>query len=99
MNRQKGFGFVSLVLLLIFLGSKSLQYHAFSHADEDSTACEWCEYTLLLEQTPFDTVPEGALNLTFPARVAVQPECSYLAIPLRLNLTFRNFSRPPPLSA
>ncbi len=99
MNRQRGFGFVSLVLLLIFLGSKSLQYHAFSHADEDGRVCEWCEYTLLLEQTPFDTVPESAPDLTLPSQVAAQPEFSYRAIPLRLNLTFRNFSRPPPFSA
>ena len=99
MNRQKGFGFVSLVLLLIFLGSKSLQYHAFSHADEDGTACEWCAYTLLLEQTPFDAVPESTPDLTFVSRIPSQPEFSYREVPLRLNLTFRNFSRPPPLSA
>ena len=99
MNRQKGFGFVSLLLLLIFLGSKSLQYHAFSHADEEGTACEWCAYTLHLEQTPFDAVQETAPEHTLFEEVPAEPQFSYKGIPLRLNLTFRNFSRPPPLSA
>lgn len=99
MNCQKGFGFVSLLLLLVFLGSKSLGYHAFSHADEDGTSCEWCEYTLLLEQTPFDTTPESVPDLSLLSRVADEPEFSYREVPLRQNLTFRNFSRPPPFSA
>jgi len=86
----------SLFLLLIFLGSKSVEYHAVSHLDGDSTECEWCDFALLLHTTPFEPAPETAPEIPHIVPIAGQPEYAYTQVLATKDFYYRNFSRPPP---
>ena len=88
--------FASLFLLLLFLGSKSLEYHTFSHLDGDSVDCEWCDFALLLHTTPFEPAPDTAPEIPLAFADAGQPEYTYAQVFASKDLYFRNFSRPPP---
>ena len=88
--------FGPLFLLLIFLGSKSLEYHTVSHLDGDPANCEWCDFALLLHSTPFEPAPEIVSEIPpafeYPVRYGSSYDCSYLSA----ALYFRNYGRPPP---
>ncbi|MEJ2584060.1 MAG: hypothetical protein P8Z38_03125 [Robiginitalea sp.] len=88
--------FASLFLLLIFLGSKSMEYHTATHMDGDTPDCEWCDYALLLHATPFEPTAEIASE-TPPGFIDPgYPDYSYSHSFISRELSFRNFSRPPP---
>jgi hypothetical protein len=86
----------SLLLLLIFLGSMTVEYHTISHVDGDSTDCEWCDFALLFHTTPFEPAPETT-PVTPPAFAdPVKAGYSHAQGFASRDLYFRNFSRPPP---
>ncbi len=88
--------FASLFLLLIFLGSKSMEYHTVTHVDEDSMECEWCDFALLLQATPFE--PASVASAEMVATLIETRRANYLFTPVFVakESDFRNFSRPPP---
>ena len=96
MKMQRWHWFASLFLLLIFLGSKSMEYHAVSHMDGDSTDCEWCDFALLLHTTPFEPAPETTPEFPLVVPIAGQPEYAFTQVFVSKAFYYRNFSRPPP---
>ena len=91
--------FASLFLLLIFLGSKSMEYHTVSHTDGDTAECEWCDFALLLHTTPFKPAAETFPEIPHGFEDAGHPEYTYAEDVVSKDLYFRNFSRPPPLGS
>ena len=89
--------FTALFLLALFLGSKGLEFHALSHEqDNDQVTCEWCDYALVLQSTPFEpatvshlvfTPTESAQN-SIPAKYLCSSQDRLAWEPL--------FGRPPP---
>lgn len=96
MKMRRWHWFASLFLLLIFLGSKSIEYHSVSHMDGDSADCEWCDFALLLQTTPFEPAVQTTTVFTPVITDVRHPENSYLRAFASKDLYFRNFSRPPP---
>jgi hypothetical protein len=96
MKMRRWHWFASLLLLLIFLGSKTIEYHSVSHMDGDSTECEWCDFALLLHTTPFEPAPETAPAFPHAITDVRQPENLYVRVFTTKYLYYRNFSRPPP---
>jgi hypothetical protein len=96
MKMRQWHWFASLFLLLIFLGSKSVEYHAVSHMDGDTTACEWCDFALLLHTTPFEPAPETTPEIPHVVPITGQPEYAYRQVLVSKDFYYRNFSRPPP---
>ena len=88
--------FASLLLLLVFLGSKALEYHSVAHRDEDRVACEYCDFALLLQTTPFEPAPESAPEIPGPLCETGQAEFNYSFAYASSEPGFRNFCRPPP---
>mgnify|MGYP006987946041 CR=1 FL=1 len=86
----------SLFLLLIFLGSKSIEYHTVSHMDEDSIDCEWCDFALLLQATPYEPAPETPPQIPLVAAYTGEPEFAYAPGFVSKDRYLRNFCRPPP---
>lgn len=86
----------SFFLLLIFLGSKSMEYHAASHLDEDSVECELCDFALLLHATPFEPALETAPEILPVFAGPGQPQVTFSKAFISKELYFRYFSRPPP---
>ena len=86
----------SLFLLLIFLGSKSMEYHTATHLEEDNIECEWCDFALLLQATPFEPAPEASQEFVLRHIESRQVNFVYSFVFVSRELDFRNFSRPPP---
>ena len=97
MKRPNPQWWLSILLLLLFLGSTSLEYHAIGHTDEDATSeCELCEFVILSEHTPYVPVEEMALNSSFSALFeGNKPLSSPQYFSAKEVLTAR-FCRPPP---
>ncbi len=96
MKRRHWQWFASLFLLLVFLGSKSMEYHTVSHQDADSAECEWCDFALLLQTIPFEPAPETAPYFPLVVSEEKQPLYGYTLVFVAKGPYFRNFSRPPP---
>ena len=88
--------FASLFLLLIFLGSKSMEYHTVTHVDEDSMECEWCDFALLLQATPFEPASVASAEMVVTLTGPRQADYLYTPAFISREFDFRNFSRPPP---
>ncbi|WP_188369592.1 hypothetical protein [Muriicola marianensis] len=88
---------IALLLLGIFLGIKSLDYHPLTHAqDDDRVKCELCAFSLLHESTSFDQV-------TFSTAIPVLWSGTHSDISQALVSTKETdrvdptlFGRPPP---
>jgi hypothetical protein len=96
MKMRQWHWFASLFLLLIFLGSKSIEYHTVSHMDGDGADCEWCDFALLLHDTPFEPAPEASPEFPISVPESGHADDSYTQVFVSKDLFFRNFSRPPP---
>lgn len=88
--------FASLFLLLIFLGSKSMEYHSAAHMDEGQIECKWCDFALLLQATPFEPTLEATPGMVFNLLETRQADYPYTPVFVSKESVFRNFSRPPP---
>jgi len=89
--------FTALFLLTLFLGSKGLEFHALSHEqDSDQVTCEWCDYALVLQSTPFE--PAAVSHLDFIPIAPAQKETltCYLSNPQDQLSWEPLFGRPPP---
>ncbi|MGB5653569.1 MAG: hypothetical protein WBM56_07025 [Robiginitalea sp.] len=89
--------FTAVFLLALFLGSKGIELHALSHAqDNDQITCEWCDCALVLQSTPIEpaTVFQLALVSNAPAQNKTLP--CYLS-KLQDGVSWGPlFGRPPP---
>jgi len=74
-----------------------MEYHTVSHMDGDSTDCEWCDFALLIQTSPFEPAREIAPEIPPAFSDPGQPEYSYAQAFISKDRYFRNFSRPPPL--
>lgn len=88
--------FASIFLLLVFLGSKSIEYHSATHMDDGSTECEWCDFALLLHTTPFEPVSEASPEFVQTHFESGQANYIYTFVFVSRQSDFPNFSRPPP---
>lgn len=57
MRVKRSTSVIAFLLLAIFLGIKSMDYHPLTHAqDEEQVTCELCIFSLVQESTSFDQV-------------------------------------------
>ncbi|MCO5723280.1 hypothetical protein [Robiginitalea marina] len=92
--------FSSIFLLLAFLGAKSMESHGLLHADEENgPACEWCEYALVLESTPFHPPLAQAIEVRVEAPLPGHPAEAPLPALCPVHLEGALFCRPPPVYA
>jgi hypothetical protein len=95
----KGFWrfFIAFFLLVLFLGTKGIELHALSHAqDGDEVTCEWCEHALVIQILPLGPAPEFILDLVPPVFAAEQNLAVYLSNPQSASAWEPFFGRPPP---
>jgi len=89
--------FTALFLLSLFLGSKGLEFHALSHEqDNDQVTCEWCDYALVLQSTPFEPATVSHLDLIPTAAVQNPILSDFLSNPQERLAWEPLFGRPPP---
>ena len=89
--------FTAVFLLALFLGSKGIEFHALSHAeDNDQVTCEWCDFALVLQSTPFEPTPEWQLAFVLSALIQNQTLTCYLSNPQDRLAWEPLFGRPPP---
>lgn len=89
--------YFSFFLLLLFLGSKGLEYHPMSHSDENSpNGCELCEFAIIGLETPYTPAEVPSLSASNLAEIEVRlPEARLKVFTGRL-LPIGQFCRPPP---
>ncbi len=85
------------IFLVIFLFVKVADLHVFSHDDDNTTSCELCDFTLILEHTPF-------INDNPPVIIHKILEFSNFEIVSFYSFIYTGdvsceslFSRPPPI--
>ena len=88
--------FASVFLLLIFLGSKSMEYHWATHMEDDSVECQWCDFALLLHATPFEPASEVSPGMVLNLFETRQADHVVTLVFVSREFDFQNFSRPPP---
>jgi len=89
--------FTALFLVSLFLGSKGLEFHALSHEqNNDQVTCEWCDYALVLQSTPFEPATVSQLDSIPTASDQNQLHTCYLSIPQDRLAWEPLFGRPPP---
>lgn len=89
--------FTALFLLALFLGSKGLEFHALSHEqDNDQVTCEWCDYALVLQSTPFEPATVSDLDFIPTASTQNQILTCYLSHAQDRLAWEPLFGRPPP---
>ena len=99
MKRPNPHWWLSILLLLLFMGSTSLEYHAIGHTNEDATSdCELCKFVLQAEHTPYAPVEETVvISSNSSIFEGDKPLCSPHCFSAKEVLTTR-FCRPPPAS-
>ena len=89
--------FSAFFLLALFLGSKSIEWHAISHSsDGDGVACEWCDDALLIQSTPIQPASEIIVELEVFGSDRGFVESRYLAVAVAAQGWEPFFGRPPP---
>ncbi len=91
--------FAPLLLLLVFLGSKSLEYHPLSHSDEDRASCEWCDFALVLQATPFEPAPDPVSLPEMPLFAEKEIAGGFIISLIPANPGSWYSCRPPPAQA
>lgn len=78
-----------------------MEAHGLSHADEEKgPACEWCEYALLLEASPFHPpLASPAVEATIAPPLSGQAPLAPLPVLSPEFLKGILFCRPPPAGA
>ena len=89
--------FTAFFLLALFLGSKGIELHALSHAqDSDQVKCEWCDHALVIQSMPLGPAPAFHLDLFPPVLSAEQNLAIYVSFSQFAPAWEPFFARPPP---
>lgn len=86
----------AFLLLLVFLGAKSVEYHPLTHSDEGNITCEWCDLALVFHATPFQPATTTAVEFVILSPFEEELQQSYASVFNQLLHQQSLFSRPPP---
>ena len=85
------------LLLMVFLGAKSLEFHPLGHADDEtSDRCELCDYALLVHATPFTASEIAVVETLFMPSPDSVVENTFTYALISQELVAGQFYRPPP---
>ena len=89
--------YLSIFLLLLFLGGKGLEYHPLTHSDENApNECELCDFAILDLETPYTPGEEPTFDPCSHSAIEVTRPESSLPVFTSGQMTMGYFCRPPP---
>lgn len=88
-----------LLLLLVFLGSKTLESHPLTHSDGDSASCEWCDFALLIQATPFEPAQDAVSVPEIPLLAEKEVRGGFIPFLVPTDPGSWYSCRPPPAQA